>query len=89
MSFLNRLRPGASHEATNDAQAPSTNEDSEIQQVDLRPSATNDDPEKVAPDQNAQHGVQQIEAVTLVWTKTSLATLLIWFVPPPYVLEHS
>lgn len=39
-----------------------------------------DDKEAVVPDQNAQAGVQKIEAVTLVWTKWSLAALLIKYV---------
>ncbi|RSM16584.1 hypothetical protein CEP52_000075 [Fusarium oligoseptatum] len=40
----------------------------------------NDAIDQSAPDQNASHGVQEIQAITLVWSKGSLATLLclIW-----------
>jgi hypothetical protein len=32
------------------------------------------------PDLNAQSGVQKVEAVTLAWTKTSLACAFVWYV---------
>jgi hypothetical protein len=32
------------------------------------------------PSQSAQEGVREVEAVTLSWTKTSLACAFIWFV---------
>lgn len=56
---------------------PATSEAIEVTQpVDT----IQDDKEAVVPDQNAQAGVQKIEAVTLVWTKWSLAALLIKYV---------
>ena len=36
------------------------------------------------PDLNAQSGVRKVEAVTLAWTKTSLACAFVW-----YVLSYS
>lgn len=32
------------------------------------------------PDLNAQSGVQKVEAVTLAWTRTSLACAFVWYV---------
>jgi hypothetical protein len=32
------------------------------------------------PDQAAQSGVRNVEAVTLTWTKTSLACAFVWYV---------
>lgn len=53
--------------------------------VEVSPNMEGDTPEEdkeaMAPDQNAQAGVQKIEAVTLVWTKRSLAALLIKYAP--------
>lgn len=37
-------------------------------------------PEEALPAQDAQQGIQKIEAVTLTWTKTTLALLLIKYV---------
>ena len=37
-------------------------------------------PEEALPAQDAQQGVQKIEAVTLIWTRTTLALLLIKYV---------
>jgi hypothetical protein len=34
-----------------------------------------------SPDQNAQNGVRNVEAVTLTWTKKSLASAFVWYVP--------
>lgn len=38
--------------------------------------------EDLVPDQGAQQGVRKMQAVTLAWTKASLAALLILFVHP-------
>jgi hypothetical protein len=35
------------------------------------------------PSQSAQEGVREVEAVTLSWTKTSLACAFIWYVQHP------
>lgn len=40
-------------------------------------------PDEVVPTADAQHGIQKIEAVTLTWSKKSLAALLI-----KYVFDH-
>lgn len=37
-------------------------------------------PEKPAPADEAQQGVRSVEAVTLTWTKKSLALAFLWFV---------
>jgi hypothetical protein len=37
-------------------------------------------PEEAVPAGDAQHGIQKIEAVTLTWSKKSLAALLIKYV---------
>jgi hypothetical protein len=34
-----------------------------------------------SPDQNAQNGVRNVEAITLAWTKKSLTSAFIWYVP--------
>lgn len=34
------------------------------------------------PDQSVQSGVRHVEAVTLTWTKTSLASAFVWYVGP-------
>lgn len=84
MSFLNKLRPGIGRERPTDAQAASTIEDTEIQVVPATTDAEGPDdtpPEKVhgdaVPSQDAQLGVQKVEAVTLAWSKRWLAALLI------------
>jgi hypothetical protein len=41
-------------------------------------------PEKAIPASDAQHGIQKIEAVTLTWSKKSLAALL-----AKYVRRHT
>lgn len=43
--------------------------------------------EATLPSQDAQPGVQKIEAVTLAWTKYSLAALLFKYVCPEYAIE--
>jgi hypothetical protein len=35
------------------------------------------------PDHSAQSGVRNVEAVTLTWTKTSLACAFVWYVSNP------
>ncbi|KAK5046119.1 hypothetical protein LTR84_008576 [Exophiala bonariae] len=89
MSFLSRMRSTKSS-ALEHAPAPSI-EDVEIQNVtnDNTTEEKNDataiddhgdtdlKDEIEAPTQDAQLGVQKIEAITLAWTKRSLAALLI------------
>ncbi|KPM40487.1 Siderophore iron transporter mirB [Neonectria ditissima] len=87
MSFLNKLRPGPANDAhgvsvVND---PETQTGPEISAAEKEtgynetgagiPDDKTESDE--APTKDAQLGVQKIEAVTLVWTKTSLAALLI------------
>lgn len=48
-------------------------------ETSAEPEDLKDFPNEV-PDFEAQHGVQKIEAVTLSWTKASLAALLIKYV---------
>ncbi|VDB95246.1 unnamed protein product [Peniophora sp. CBMAI 1063] len=74
MSFLRKLRPGAGTQQV--AIEPMVVEDS-LEKMESTSDVEAHNPENVTPDQNAQRGVQEIEAVTLVWTKTSLAALLI------------
>ena len=50
--------------------------DSELAQKDLLPT------------EDAQRGVQKIEAVTLAWSKKSLATVLILYISPVTCLPH-
>jgi hypothetical protein len=40
------------------------------------------------PDQAAQSGVRDVEAVTLTWTKTSLACAFVWYVTLPYLYPY-
>jgi hypothetical protein len=40
------------------------------------------------PSQSAQEGVREVEAVTLSWTKTSLACAFIWYVQHPLQQIH-
>jgi hypothetical protein len=49
----------------------------DVVEVPQHANTIEDDKEEIVPDQDAQVGVQKIEAVTLVWTKKSLAALLI------------
>lgn len=44
----------------------------DIEEVD--PNNLNEKPTEQLPDENAQSGVQDVEAVTLVWSKASLIT---------------
>ena len=87
--LLNKLRPGAEHKTPEVAQAPTTAEDPETQVATgtVTPnketgvgysddkSADNGN-EELVPAADAQRGIQKIEAVTLSWTKWSLAALL-------------
>jgi hypothetical protein len=41
------------------------------------------------PDQAAQNGVRNVEAVTLTWTKTSLACAFVWYVNIPSLFHES
>lgn len=90
MSFLNKIR-SPKGDGPERAQAPNF-EDVEIQQVaNARTAEKTDtavdanvekDPkdEIETPTHDAQLGVQKIEAITLAWTKKSLAALLIMYV---------
>ena len=97
MPILDHLRRGVgSNTLPNEAQTTSTTHDAEIQRVaetitgekGTEAAAYPDGapPEKdlddLAPNQDTQLGVQQIEAVTLVWTKKWLAALLFKYVLP-------
>lgn len=86
MPFLDKLRPAGGHELATVAAVPNP----EIQAATTAPANQDreaqilpDDSknfEDVVPTQDAQTGVQKIEAVTLTWTKKSLAGLLILYV---------
>ncbi|KAK7423513.1 hypothetical protein QQX98_000970 [Neonectria punicea] len=87
MSFLNKLRPGpATDNQGVSAVDPESHAVPEISAAEKKETGYNeantDDKTESdeAPARNAQFGVQKIEAVTLVWTKVSLAGLLflIW-----------
>ncbi|KAH8879148.1 siderophore iron transporter mirB [Thozetella sp. PMI_491] len=94
MSFVDKLRPALGRKTPSNSQVPGIAEDLEIQTVSNRPAAshvaanggpiddttTNNGPEKDAPSEEAQSGVRKMEAVTLAWTKKSLAAVLffIW-----------
>lgn len=91
MSFLNKIR-SPKGEGPERAQAPNV-EDVEIQKVaeartaeEETDTAVNANVEKdpkdeiETPTHDAQLGVQKIEAITLAWTKKSLAALLIMYV---------
>ena len=43
---------------------------------------------ELVPDLDAQHGIQKIEAVTLSWSKASLAALLIKYVFPQFKFQR-
>lgn len=81
MSFLSKLRPGAS--ASNDTR-PAASMGNDVEHAEPVTELSFMDKEQAimaasAPDQDAQRGVQEMEAVTLVWTKKSLAALLILY----------
>lgn len=57
-----------SHEPKRELSAFDVDEDEAIRKVE---AATTVDP-------NAQHGIKDVEAVTLIWTKTSLACAFAW-----------
>lgn len=94
MSFLNKLRPGAGGETPSDVQATSMAEipktevttntvptDTVVTDAITADEAVIDLKEAgLVPNPNAQNGVQQIEAVTLAWSKKWLAALLILYV---------
>lgn len=88
MSFLNKLR-SSNRDGPVLAQAPN-NEDVEIQSGTnaIAPGEGNNDvdmelKDKIeTPTPDAQLGVQKIEAITLAWTKKSLAALLIMYALP-------
>lgn len=97
MSFLHKLPFGFGRKKTPEVtQTVSTVGDQEVQPVTERiePASTEKNeaeagvgvgfPEdtKEVPSEDAQRGVQRIEAVTLVWTKKSLAGMLISYVCP-------
>ncbi|KAF7553465.1 hypothetical protein G7Z17_g3593 [Cylindrodendrum hubeiense] len=78
MSFLNKLAgrktaDDAQHDAI-DAETQVVTNDKETGPID---KVSSEDLDASMPDKDAQRGVQKIEAVTLVWTKKSLAGLLI------------
>jgi hypothetical protein len=94
MSFLNRLQPGHAAIATGtaaDGVATATDADNKVAMSAVNPgieaqadfadeTAPNKPDADILPNQDAQLGVRKIEAVTLSWTKISLAALLIKYV---------
>ncbi|SPO02037.1 probable transporter (major facilitator superfamily) [Cephalotrichum gorgonifer] len=96
MSTSNGLKPGAGPQIPDITQAVATLHDQgkqgypvekivrPTQEItsNLEEAPADDDPEKIAPAEDAQRGVQQIEAVTIVWSKKWLIGLLvnIWFI---------
>lgn len=88
MAFSNMLRRGVGDQAPNDSQELSSVENpnspvaSKTAATDSREAGgefTDKDVEAL-PSRDAQRGVQNIQAVTLAWTKKSLAALLILYV---------
>lgn len=90
MTLLDHLRSGVSRKPADNTPATVAVEDPEtIRPVTHKVHANEKDAEAgfsddvskpwdlAGPDEDAQLGVQKIEAVTSVWTKKSLATLLI------------
>lgn len=49
-------------------------------EVDVEDDAVRKVEEATTPSKDAQQGVQNVEAVTLTWTKTSLALAFAWYV---------
>lgn len=101
-AYLNKLHAGAGHQTSDVAQAPHATEDPEVQVATDTGSPNNGTgagytedksatkvEEELVPAQDAQRGVQKIEAVTLAWTKWSLAALLFKYVCPflPFEFE--
>ncbi|KAI0123171.1 putative transporter [Xylariales sp. AK1849] len=91
MAVLDKLRPGVGHKTPNDTHVASTFDDPEIEMssdtvahnkeagAGFPDDAANDRSHgEAAPSEDTQRGVKKIEAVTLTWTKKSLAALLIF-----------
>ncbi len=88
MSISNNPQPEIGGKAPDNTQAASSVNEPEIQVVTTDTAAvTADFPDdiylqKVTPNQDAQRGVQKIEAVTIAWSRKSLAALLIKYICP-------
>jgi hypothetical protein len=92
MGFMNRLRPATQPDVSNNvirpssSQVPERNAPSATVNVNTEkgvettsPEAQNDwvkVSEASVPAEDAQYGIKKIEAVTLTWSKKSLAALL-------------
>jgi hypothetical protein len=61
-------------------------EDSKGPEPDIQsaPSRADEVPDKYVPDQEAQGGVQKVEAITLSWTRPELIIAYISYVQPRY-----
>jgi hypothetical protein len=89
MYRLDKFLPGRSRGTGDRTQLPSTTEDA-VTQVPMSPVNANIEAGTIGPDditanktddavptRDAQNGVRKMEAVTLAWTRKSLATALI------------
>lgn len=86
MSILDKIKAGvgpkeAQPEATEAPVVTDTAIDTDKEKAGLDQDI-NDAIDSSAPDQNASQGVQEIQAVTLVWSKGSLAALLCLYASP-------
>jgi hypothetical protein len=89
MSFFSKLRPSRERDDTGieieptRSQVPASTAIGEKVVGNDVPEGQNDWlklPEEAVPAGDAQHGIQKIEAVTLTWSKKSLAALLVKYV---------
>lgn len=72
MESINAIQPGAQPAREPEKEFDNVNmeEDDAVRKVE----------EATTPDHSAQKGVRNVEAVTLTWTKTSLACAFVWYV---------
>jgi hypothetical protein len=83
MRFMNRFRPTGQHDVASDAIQTSDTQAVNVNTEkgdETGPREAQNDwvkvPEESVPAEHAQYGIQKIEAVTLTWSKKSLAALL-------------
>lgn len=78
MSILDKIKAGVSPKEARPepTEAPVTDAGINADEKADVNQDINDAIDQSAPDQNASHGVQDIQAITLVWGKGSLAALL-------------
>lgn len=72
VNFLPKFRRSTSNDEI--AEEPTATTEATNQEKGINAADTDEKPEEV-PDENAQSGVQDIEAMTLAWTKGSLILL--------------